>query len=977
MTDESTLTAPQGIGHFRGGRCGGGWALLWSDRGAWAWAPSQGWIALPEAPADIDAGAVVRSGVAVRAGRHVGYWAFGEPAWRSWSAIAPRAAQGRVNVLRDRIVAHAMIAPTNKLWVYGLEPEGTRLLGTIADDAPGNLVCAWEDGGTDRMLLLFERGLYAVAPPYRQLEALRPSPEGFDPHFYRAEAIAPRSADGSLAAVEKVLLEGMGDGLTVLDVKTWTISMEPLPSLDLHATLGPAYLAGDRAFVREVLVLMARLPPFAGPVYDVLSVGDRPAALACSSGVLAATADSLGAPDLSVVDAQLAPWRLWALGPEDLPNAFECVCGPLSDEAVARAILRFGSERGCEELVRWARGRHMTIGPRPEGLVALFAESPPALAAPLVRKGLVDADPSVASVACVGARAAGLWPTEADVPREELLHALGSPDPGVRALAAETIGVLRLSGLEGDLACLLRDPSESARRSAVDALAHLAVVGPETRRAVEEAALTDRDDDVRQGAVKALGPLWGGPSTLETLVRALADVEYAVRSEVAAVLRSHVEDVTPEQFWRLADLVLLHLMVAPRVEDPTDFNRHADVLAVFAERFEEESGPGDAMDVGLSGVASSLAEAFVWVMALMTALPRELFEDRANLDADAAETLLRLVEAATAALGRQDLPTRAEWQALVRPAPQPVAVAEIAARLAESGTPLARRLALVACYSAAEASPHRAEAVSSVRTLPLHARLRAVGGGRSPLAAAEALVRAHAAEAGTDGVAALYCLAVRGSEDALRELQRRVVEWEAGEWPVTALAALTLGTPSERALLASRLIASSRVPLSLRRQVEDGWNAEKGGELERDARAKLARDLIADPGTSLEERAQAAQDLLTLGESPGELERLWLDARTAGLVPPQLEFACAVALARCGHADELPKVRGAWIRRGALAATEAFAAVGTLDDIPELESAVSQHGAPEGPVRAAIAAIRARCAPGGTAGQDSAGVGGR
>jgi hypothetical protein len=66
-------------------------------------------------------------------------------------------------------------------------------------------------------------------------------------------------------------------------------------------------------------------------------------------------------------------------------------------------------------------------------------------------------------------------------------------------------------------------------------------------------------------------------------------------------------------------------------------------------------------------------------------------------------------------------------------------------------------------------------------------------------------------------------------------------------------------------------------------------------------------------------------------------------------------------LAAAGHAEGLAHVRGKWIDMGDLEALNALAAVGTLEDLRELERALEMK-APEAMVRRAMDAIRARCA---------------
>jgi hypothetical protein len=192
-------------------------------------------------------------------------------------------------------------------------------------------------------------------------------------------------------------------------------------------------------------------------------------------------------------------------------------------------------------------------------------------------------------------------------------------------------------------------------------------------------------------------------------------------------------------------------------------------------------------------------------------------------------------------------------------------------------------------------------------------------------------------------------------------LGRRILAWEVDDCDVLRACHLESLPHAQRAGFASRFIAAPHVPVAKRAEVARRWN-ETRGALAEDAKKVLWHDIAASDTLDLWSRADAADELSRRGE-PEVLERLWLEARAQGQLSTEyLSYRCSCDLARLGHADALAGVRGVWLKRGDSSGLAAFAAVGTVDDIPELESAVAT-GFPESAVQEAIETIRRRCTP--------------
>jgi len=116
--------------------------------------------------------------------------------------------------------------------------------------------------------------------------------------------------------------------------------------------------------------------------------------------------------------------------------------------------------------------------------------------------------------------------------REAIVAKLHSPEPYVRATAAEALGLWRQTGVIGMLVEALKDEDPSVRSSAATALGH---IGDQEALTPLVAALKDPSLWVRRAAIEALGRI-GDAHAVSALRAALQQEPPLVRAAAAAAL---------------------------------------------------------------------------------------------------------------------------------------------------------------------------------------------------------------------------------------------------------------------------------------------------------------------------------------------------------------------------------------------------------------------------------------------------------
>lgn len=387
--------------------------------------------------------------------------------------------------------------------------------------------------------------------------ALRAVLDDPDPRLRRAAIVLIVSRAGGLAAVLDVFERGMTDSDPEVRQGAATSVVRhgpPTPPLAVPALV--AALRDPAAAVRRIAARqLAGVDDPRVPVDEVVRL---------------ALADDLVFASLPDGDEVLA-----AIGGQDTSGAF---LAALDDPAPERR------RRAVEVVGRWTR----TPARRDE------------VADRLARALLHDADPGVREAAALGLERLGAAGASLGAVRPALLHALGDPDPGVRAATVQAL-VEAPGGadVEQRLLALLADPAGEVRSAAVRALSWLEGQGRTAADRLLELAELDPDEEVRRDAVEALGWLGLEIGHLPGLERLLRSAD--TRPQGAALLVRLGAAALPMASLAL-ELVALEARPDVRCELAAALlrmGRHLDVVVPILDEVERLPAPRwspDALD---------------------------------------------------------------------------------------------------------------------------------------------------------------------------------------------------------------------------------------------------------------------------------------------------------------------------------------------------------------------------------------------
>ena len=432
----------------------------WSGRAAYRWDDATGWTALSDAPAAIETGFELRSGVLAGAGSQVGFLPADASDWAGWVDLSSTFSDAHP-MYGDLLFCTDQEEDTYVLFevsASGLEP-----LSQFSVDELTTPVAGWSPPGTpERLLLLGEDGLWALDPPYSTAELqhlvsfdgvdmppLEEIPAPFQPGA--ATVVVPRRTRSALR----------------LDLSDGSGTATGLRHVPGGAALWSAYLRGNRAAANRLLAALAALPgPPAGtgPQLHAALRGNADAvqAVATSAGLWRPHADDpptrVGALwDAPFDPSALATWALWLDWDGALDGACRRLCNAEApDYALAESLRTFAGLDAVRALFDLLGSADPPAGP--DGLhkypaAALRALVAPfgAEAAPLVASALTAASvpQRVAACAAAGADAVdasdedaaappALWTDAHPLPVEALRTNLHHDHPAVRAAARDT-----------------------------------------------------------------------------------------------------------------------------------------------------------------------------------------------------------------------------------------------------------------------------------------------------------------------------------------------------------------------------------------------------------------------------------------------------------------------------------------------------------------------------------------------------------
>lgn len=456
--DEDVLT---GACAFGGGVC------AWAGAAAYRWRPEGEWTALSDAPAPIDSGFEVQSGVLAGAGTHIGFLPADGTDWAGWVNLS---------TFSD---AHPMYgdlllcidAGTETYTLFAVSERGLDPLSTFDADELADPVAGWSAPATpERVLLLGEGGLWSLNPPYTaadhqhlvsfddiDLPAFEDIPGPFQPG--PATVVIPRRTRTGLR----------------LDLSDGSGRPTGLAHLPGGTPLWTAYLQDDTEMATRLLAALARLPAPTDEtlrLHDVWTDDGTIRVVATSAGLHVPSdearrgetrpADLRGAP----LDASaLATWGLW-LGEDE---ALEAGCRQLCadpDYALVESLRVFGGKEAVHVLFDLLRSEDPPVGPEAmsslapavvRALVAPFgddvaevvaaalgAASIPARAAACMAAGAVRADRDPDATPSEEEPVPALWSGDRPLPTDELIDNAGHDHPAVQTAARSTCARLSI-----------------------------------------------------------------------------------------------------------------------------------------------------------------------------------------------------------------------------------------------------------------------------------------------------------------------------------------------------------------------------------------------------------------------------------------------------------------------------------------------------------------------------------------------------
>ncbi|HKL88060.1 MAG TPA: hypothetical protein VJ884_03570, partial [Salinibacter sp.] len=460
----SSYTLPSGEDAFTGACAFDHGLCAWAGAAAYRWAPEDGWTALSSAPAAIDSGYTLQSGVVAGADTHIGFLPSEGTDWAGWVDLS---------TFSD---AHPMYgdlllcihASTETYTLFSVSSSGLEPLSTFEADELADPVAGWcAPTNPERVLLLGEGGLWSLNPPYTASD--RQHLVSFDDVELPAFEDIPGPFQPGPATVVVPRRSRTGLRLDLSDGSGHATGLNHLPG---GAALWMAYLQDDAATADRLLRVLAGLPePPRGEtlrLHDVLMRNGMIEALVTSAGLYVPSDDRSGmeasAQELitSPLDTPtLTTWGLWLGWDGTLESACRQLCTASESAAVLVESLRaFAGADAVRTLFDLLRSDEPPAGPKEilaaspnavRALVASFGDD----VAELVSSSLTAASLPARVVACVAAGAlqsdlgstrrpdgenndASLWGGACALPEKELLANAQHDHPAVRAAARDT-----------------------------------------------------------------------------------------------------------------------------------------------------------------------------------------------------------------------------------------------------------------------------------------------------------------------------------------------------------------------------------------------------------------------------------------------------------------------------------------------------------------------------------------------------------
>ena len=465
----SPYTLPSGEEAFTGACAFDDGLCAWAGAAAYRWTSKEGWEALSSAPAAIDSGYRLQSGVVAGADTHIGFLPADGTDWAGWVDLS---------TFSD---AHPMYGDlllcihggTETYTLFSVSSSGLEPLSTFEADELADPVAGWcAPTNPERVLLLGEGGLWSLNPPYTASD--RQHLVSFDDVELPAFEDIPGPFQPGPATVVVPRRSRTGLRLDLSDGSGHATGLNHLPG---GAALWMAYLRDDATTADHLLRILAGLPdpPRAETLrlYDILMGTDSIEALVTSAGLYVppndasdqeASARQLVASPLDT--STLATWGLWLEWEGTLELACRQLCtAPESAAVLVESLRAFAGADAVRTLFDLLRSDAPPADPEdllaaPDAVRALVAPfgdevaelvassltaaSLPARTAASVAAGARQDDPGPARRADREDSSLALWGNGHSIPEDELLTNAQHDHPAVRAAARDTCARLSI-----------------------------------------------------------------------------------------------------------------------------------------------------------------------------------------------------------------------------------------------------------------------------------------------------------------------------------------------------------------------------------------------------------------------------------------------------------------------------------------------------------------------------------------------------
>lgn len=984
---------PPGIDKLTGAEVGFDWTLCWNDADAAVYSRDSGWIGVGGLKGPVSLAHPTPNGILLLSAETgtAGFWRYGERAWSWWESIPQLQDASYVHCAGDTLVLFRIDYPINQFQIFSVAGKLTEI-GEVLGDEYGPLIGATIDR-SGWLVLTCGQGLHRV-----QMEADTLSFVPVVSKEIKTDTLSPYNAV-AVSAPDALYFAQLLSNCIRIDTETGEVTDTGLGHIPGCNSLWRALADGrchDIPFLLEILKFVPRTDHiFSDEVLALSFDGHTTGTVATPAGIIeldvAVPCCSCGQlvpvtsvscsrcgnsmPDGSGPDplpesaathyqAQVVSWNL-ALDPaRNMQAAIDQLLESVgySTEVLARSIAKNIGFVACQELVERARQLDLDhiYYHSLDGVQRLFGCFGPE-ASDLVRKCLADRNPGVLAFGCTAAAACDangplVWDLDHPIPSVELVSLLVHENSFIRTVAGKACGALEIEESQQPLTDLLSDSNWNIRLTAVESLTSLPSIDPTTQQAIIDLATGDTEDSVREAAVKALGKHGEDPASLETLIRALGDLDYNPRSSACEIVAERSADLSATQFLRIVDTAALVMMTANLADDPSDFTTGMDELLV--QILDHLVLPNLNIQ-GLEQLAPELQE-IICRCSMLGLHPIPKADEITLDDEDEAEEYRQVLDRLESGVRLEDR----DLERLLESPGSPPSF-DLASRMSRTDPELGARLAIVAIFANRE-NFHHHDSNGSVLSeydpggyRPLHLRLRTESVTPNPQELCRAIVESQAQQKGVAGLAGLFCLAAAGDSFATDRLIQRVLERGSDGCEVVLSSLLFLVDRWRRPELMQQILAAHVVPLKTRMELYDDWSLFHDLELSASERRPILTEMMGSTDVPESTRLEAARDLADAGEAE-VLEEYWKDTDPETLSADRL-YEYSKDMARAGHPEHLRHVRGTWIERGDLEALKAFIAVGTHEDLEELEHALELK-APEKMIRDAMDAIRSRTA---------------